>query len=88
MAWYGDDVMPYAILVPSAIGGLLLPYLGRRVDVKLAALGNMVAHSLLATALMSAGLGASFVGAIWAFAGLITMTDVSHCFEEQKGNEG
>lgn len=76
MAWYGNDVMPYAILVPAAIGGLLLPYLGRRVDPKLAALGSTAAFSLIAAALTAAGLGASLVGAVWALAGLFTLTDV------------
>ena len=77
MAWYGNDVMPYAILVPAAIAGLLLPYLGRRVDPKLAALGTTAAFSLLSAGLTAAGLGASFVPVVWALAGLFTMTDVS-----------
>ena len=76
MAWYGHDAVPYMMLVPAATAGLLLPYLGRKVDPKTAALGNTLAFSLLASLLTSCGLGASYVGVIWAMAGLLTMTDV------------
>ena len=77
MAWYGHDALPFAILVPAGAAGLLLPYLGRRVEPKLAALGNIVTFSGVASWLTQAGLGMSAVGTIWALAGLFALSDVS-----------
>lgn len=76
MSWYGQDAFPFAILVPAALGGLLLPYLGRRIQPKTAAMGNTLAHSLLASSLTHFRLGASFVPVLWSAAGIITMTDL------------
>ena len=87
MAWYGHDALPFAMLVPAAAAGLLLPYIGRRVDPKLAALGNIIAFSGLASLLTQAGLGMSVLGTIWALAGLFALSDVglhtlAHCRQQ------
>ena len=77
MAWYGHDALPFAILVPAGAAGLLLPYLGRYIDPKLAVLGNIIAFSGLSSLLTQAGLGMSVLGTIWALAGLFALSDVS-----------
>ena len=81
MAWYGRDAMPFLILVPAALAGLLVPYLGRRPDPKLSALGSIVAFAGISSLLTCLGLGASVLGTIWALAGLLSLSDVScfHC---------
>lgn len=76
MAWYGSDGTPYAILVPAAVAGALLPYLGRRPDARVAAFGTTLAFSLLSAGLTSLGLGLSFVAAVWAFTGILTLAEV------------
>lgn len=76
MAWYGNDALPFAILVPAAAAGLLLPFLGRKVDCRLSALGTTTAFAILSSALTKLGLGASVLGTIWALAGLLSLSDV------------
>lgn len=78
MAWYGRDILPYTMLLPAGVAGLFLPYLGRKANPKLSALGNTVAFAAMSSLLTSAGLGMSVLGAIWAVAGLLTLSDVSH----------
>lgn len=78
MAWYGQSVAPYVLLIPPGVAGLLLPYLGRRPDPKLASLGNILAFAVLSSVLTHYKLGASILGTIWSLAGLLALSDVSH----------
>ena len=65
MAWYGHPIKPYAFLAPAGLAGLLLPYLGRRVDPKISSLGNALAFAAISSVLTHQGLGASVLGTIW-----------------------
>lgn len=71
MVWFAHDLTAYAMLVPAAIAGMLLPYTWwPQGDVRWHAQGNVAGAALSAAALAQLGAGTAFLPALWSLAAL------------------
>ena len=77
MSWNAQPALAYLFLVPAAVAGALLPYLGSKVDRRIAATGNVWALAVFSAVTIHCGLGMGHFTTIWAIAGMAPLTDVS-----------
>lgn len=72
MAWVGHSAAAYALYIPTALAGALMPYaLVPDAQPRAVLLGFAVLMGILAELLTGAGLGAGYVLAAWALAAIV-----------------
>ena len=72
IAWFGRPILAFAMYLPAALAGLLLPYaFGSRPPHQAAGIhGSALAHAALAAVMSLFGLKSGFAFALWAVAGV------------------
>ena len=75
IAWFGRPVLAYAMYLPIAVAGALLPYAFISKPSQQAAIthGAAIAHAALAALMSLAGLKSGFAFALWALTGVLCL---------------
>ena len=75
IAWFGRPLLAYAMYLPAAVAGALLPYTAVPKPSQQAAIthGAAIAHAALAALMSAAGLKSSFALALWALTGVLCL---------------
>lgn len=75
MAWFGQPSLAYAMCVPAALAGILLPYAFPLKPAHQPSLvhGMALAHAALAALMSLYGLKSAYAFALWAVAGILCL---------------
>ena len=75
IAWFGRPLLAYAMYLPAAVAGALLPYAAITKPSQQAAIthGAAIAHAALAALMSAAGLKSGFALALWALTGVLCL---------------
>ena len=75
IAWFGRPLLAYAMYLPAAVAGALLPYAAVPKPSQQAAVthGAALAHAALAALMSAAGLKSGFALALWALTGVLCL---------------
>ena len=75
IAWFGRPLLAYAMYLPAAVAGALLPYAAITKPSQQAAIthGAAIAHAALAALMSAAGLRSGFALALWALTGVLCL---------------
>ena len=71
MVWYSQHAVAFAMYIPAAVAGALMPFLLTPLEHRAALMGTALVLSGSAALLTAAGLGSGFLLAMWAGAAII-----------------
>ena len=71
MVWYSRHSLGFAIFVPMAVAGALLPHLVSSLQPRNALLGVALLLGGMASVMTSFGMGSSFLPALWALSSIV-----------------
>ena len=80
MVWYAQHFVAFAMYVPAAAAGALIPYTWGSVQLADALRGVSLLLGILAAVSTSFGLGSGFLPAIWAFCNFLVIIRGQVCF--------